>query len=186
MTSGSWCAVVSCPVGAVTSSTPLRPQFLITTGENLDYLDGVHTVFGEVTEGLDVLAKVNQSFVDKDFVPLQDIRCVLVLAGVRCAPSRFSERRCPGSRINHAVILEDPFDDPPGLPVPERSPEPTREQLDVSVSCPPTPPTLSALEPAPFGCSPEGPLLLLRAGASARTRPSMTRRAKRQRSWRRS
>uniref|UniRef100_A0A7N6A7N8 Peptidyl-prolyl cis-trans isomerase n=1 Tax=Anabas testudineus TaxID=64144 RepID=A0A7N6A7N8_ANATE len=27
-------------------------QFLITTGENLDYLDGVHTVFGEVTEVL--------------------------------------------------------------------------------------------------------------------------------------
>uniref|UniRef100_H3CAJ2 Peptidyl-prolyl cis-trans isomerase n=1 Tax=Tetraodon nigroviridis TaxID=99883 RepID=H3CAJ2_TETNG len=81
-------------------------QFLITTGENLDYLDGVHTVFGEVTEGLDVLAKVNQTFVDKDFIPLQDVR------------------------INHTVVLEDPFDDPPGLPVPERSPEPSREQLD--------------------------------------------------------
>uniref|UniRef100_A0AAV2KCM6 Peptidyl-prolyl cis-trans isomerase n=1 Tax=Knipowitschia caucasica TaxID=637954 RepID=A0AAV2KCM6_KNICA len=57
-------------------------QFLITAGENLDYLDGVHTVFGE------------------------DIR------------------------INHTVILDDPFDDPADLPVPDRSPEPTREQLD--------------------------------------------------------
>ncbi|KAM4633930.1 peptidyl-prolyl cis-trans isomerase-like 4 [Polymixia lowei] len=81
-------------------------QFLITTGESLDYLDGVHTVFGEVTEGLDVLAKINETFVDKDFVPFQDIR------------------------INHTVILDDPFDDPPGLPVPDRSPEPTKEQLD--------------------------------------------------------
>uniref|UniRef100_A0A7N8XH24 Peptidyl-prolyl cis-trans isomerase n=1 Tax=Mastacembelus armatus TaxID=205130 RepID=A0A7N8XH24_9TELE len=81
-------------------------QFLITTGENLDYLDGVHTVFGEVTEGMDVLSKINETFVDKDFVPFQDIR------------------------INHAVILEDPFDDPPDLPVPDRSPEPTKEQLD--------------------------------------------------------
>ncbi|KAK2856627.1 hypothetical protein Q5P01_005362 [Channa striata] len=81
-------------------------QFLITTGENLDYLDGVHTVFGEVTEGTDVLAKINETFVDKDFVPFQDIR------------------------INHTVILEDPFDDPPDLPVPDRSPEPTKEQLD--------------------------------------------------------
>ncbi|XP_076872521.1 peptidyl-prolyl cis-trans isomerase-like 4 [Brachyhypopomus gauderio] len=81
-------------------------QFLITTGENLDYLDGVHTVFGEVTEGMDVLAKINETFVDKDFVPYQDIR------------------------INHTVILDDPFDDPPDLPVPDRSPEPTREQLD--------------------------------------------------------
>lgn len=32
------------------------------------------------------------------------------------------------------MILEDPFDDPPDLPIPDRSPEPTREQLDVSVA----------------------------------------------------
>ncbi|XP_072499779.1 peptidyl-prolyl cis-trans isomerase-like 4 [Notamacropus eugenii] len=81
-------------------------QFLITTGENLDYLDGVHTVFGEVTEGMDVIMKINETFVDKDFVPYQDIR------------------------INHTVILDDPFDDPAGLSIPDRSPEPTREQLD--------------------------------------------------------
>ncbi|NXO25754.1 PPIL4 protein, partial [Cisticola juncidis] len=81
-------------------------QFLITTGENLDYLDGVHTVFGEVTEGMDVLKTINETFVDKDFIPYQDIR------------------------INHTVILEDPFDDPPGLCVPDRSPEPRKEQLD--------------------------------------------------------
>lgn len=56
----------------ITSSFSL--QFLITMGENLDYLDGVHTVFGEVTEGADVLAKINETFVDKDFVPFQDIR----------------------------------------------------------------------------------------------------------------
>ncbi|XP_077639235.1 peptidyl-prolyl cis-trans isomerase-like 4 [Lonchura striata] len=81
-------------------------QFLITTGENLDYLDSVHTVFGEVTEGMDVLKKINETFVDKDFIPYQDIR------------------------INHTVILDDPFDDPPGLCVPDHSPEPTKEQLD--------------------------------------------------------
>ncbi|KAK2525747.1 Ppil4 [Columba livia] len=81
-------------------------QFLITTGENLDYLDGVHTVFGEVTEGMDVLKTINETFVDKDFIPYQDIR------------------------INHTVILDDPFEDPPGLSVPDCSPEPTKEQLD--------------------------------------------------------
>ncbi|XP_077409289.1 peptidyl-prolyl cis-trans isomerase-like 4 isoform X1 [Vanacampus margaritifer] len=81
-------------------------QFLITTGENLDYLDGVHTVFGEVSEGLDVVTKINETFVDTDFVPFQDIR------------------------INHTVILDDPFDDPADLPVPDRSPDPTKEQLD--------------------------------------------------------
>ncbi|XP_078504785.1 peptidyl-prolyl cis-trans isomerase-like 4 [Lissotriton helveticus] len=81
-------------------------QFLFTTGENLDYLDGVHTVFGEISEGMDVLMKINEAFVDKEFVPYQDIR------------------------INHTVILDDPYDDPPGLPIPDRSPEPTKEQLD--------------------------------------------------------
>ncbi|KAI2652391.1 Peptidyl-prolyl cis-trans isomerase-like 4 [Labeo rohita] len=81
-------------------------QFLITTGENLDYLDGVHTVFGEVSEGMDVLSKINETFVDNNFIPYQDIR------------------------INHTVILDDPFDDPAGLPIPDRSPEPTKEQLD--------------------------------------------------------
>ncbi|KAK9531166.1 hypothetical protein VZT92_010608 [Zoarces viviparus] len=81
-------------------------QFLITMAENLDYLNGVHTVFGEVTEGMEILDKINETFVDKDFVPFQDIR------------------------INHTVVLEDPIDDPPDLPVPDGSPEPTKEQLD--------------------------------------------------------
>ena len=35
-------------------------------------------------------------------------------------------------RINHTVILDDPYDDPSGLVIPDRSPEPTKEQLDVS------------------------------------------------------
>ncbi|XP_023666045.1 peptidyl-prolyl cis-trans isomerase-like 4 [Paramormyrops kingsleyae] len=81
-------------------------QFLITMGENLDYLDGVHTIFGEVTEGMDILNKINEAFVDQNFIPFQDIR------------------------INHTVILDDPFDDPTNLEIPDRSPEPTKEQLD--------------------------------------------------------
>lgn len=36
-------------------------------------------------------------------------------------------------RIYHTIILDDPYDDPPGLEVPDRSPEPTKEQLDVNV-----------------------------------------------------
>lgn len=35
-------------------------------------------------------------------------------------------------RIYHTIILDDPFDDPTGLEIPDRSPEPTKEQLDVS------------------------------------------------------
>lgn len=53
-------------------------------------MDGVHTVFGEVTEGLDVLAMVNQTFVDKDFIPLQDVRLVPGACG-QMSLSRFSE-----------------------------------------------------------------------------------------------
>ncbi|OWF50192.1 peptidyl-prolyl cis-trans isomerase-like 4 [Mizuhopecten yessoensis] len=80
-------------------------QFFITLGENLDYLDGKHTVFGEVSEGLDVLMKINEAYCDEEHRPYQDIR------------------------IYHTVILDDPYDDPSGLKVPDRSPEPTQEQL---------------------------------------------------------
>ena len=91
-------------VSTVNSGSDRRwSQFLITTGENLDYLDGVHTVFGEVTEGMDIVKKINETFVDKDFVPYQDIR------------------------INHTVILDDPFDDPRDLVIPDWSPEPQRK-----------------------------------------------------------
>lgn len=61
-------------------------QFLITSGENLDYLDSVHTVFGEVSEGMDVLAKINEAFVDKDFVPYQDIRSDRLCLGSYTCP----------------------------------------------------------------------------------------------------
>ncbi|XP_033106184.1 peptidyl-prolyl cis-trans isomerase-like 4, partial [Anneissia japonica] len=81
-------------------------QFFFTLAENVDSLDGVHTVFGEVSEGFDVLTKISESFTDKDHRPYQDIR------------------------INHTVILDDPFDDPDGLVVPDRSPEPTKDQLE--------------------------------------------------------
>ncbi|CAH1225273.1 PPIL4 [Branchiostoma lanceolatum] len=83
-------------------------QFLITTREDVDYLDGQHTVFGEVSEGDDVLAKINEAICDNEHRPYQDIR------------------------INHTVVLDDPFDDPAGLAdhIPDRSPEPTKEQLE--------------------------------------------------------
>ncbi|XP_071955018.1 peptidyl-prolyl cis-trans isomerase-like 4 isoform X2 [Antedon mediterranea] len=81
-------------------------QFFITLSENVDSLDGMHTVFGEVSEGFDIITKLSESFTDKENRPYQDIR------------------------INHTVVLDDPFDDPDGLTFPDRSPEPTKEQLD--------------------------------------------------------
>ncbi|KAI0758075.1 cyclophilin-like domain-containing protein [Fomes fomentarius] len=73
-------------------------QFFITLGDNIEYLDGKHAVFGHVVEGLDTLDKLNEVFVDQDGRPLKDVR------------------------IRHVEILEDPYDDPPGLAVPDAPP----------------------------------------------------------------
>ncbi|CAD5118463.1 DgyrCDS7168 [Dimorphilus gyrociliatus] len=84
-------------------------QFFVTLAPDLDYLDGVHTVFGEVAEDKDnVLEKLNEAYCDEDHRPYRDIR------------------------ILHTIILDDPFDDPEGLAalIPDRSPEPTKEQLE--------------------------------------------------------
>lgn len=82
-------------------------QFFIALGNSLEYLDGVHTVFGEVTEGLDVIEKLNEAYSDEKFRPYRDIR------------------------IHHTIILDDPYEDPRGLDVPDRSPSPTQEVIEV-------------------------------------------------------
>ncbi|KAG6512060.1 hypothetical protein ZIOFF_030153 [Zingiber officinale] len=78
-------------------------QFYFTLRDDIDYLDGKHTVFGvvEEKEGLDTLAKINEAYVDSNKRPYKDIR------------------------IKHTYILDDPFDDPPQLSefIPEKSPE---------------------------------------------------------------
>ncbi|CDH54382.1 rna binding [Lichtheimia corymbifera JMRC:FSU:9682] len=81
-------------------------QFFVTLGDDLDYLDGKYTVFGEVAEGYDVLDKINEAYCDEQGRPFRDIR------------------------IRHTIILDDPFDDPDGLQVPDESPLPTKEQLE--------------------------------------------------------
>jgi peptidyl-prolyl cis-trans isomerase-like 4 len=80
-------------------------QFLITTGDNLDYLDGKGAIFGHVVEGFDVLEKINDTFCDEKGYPLRDIR------------------------IRHTTVLDDPYADPPGLVEPPESPLPSKEQL---------------------------------------------------------
>ncbi|KAK6339003.1 Peptidyl-prolyl cis-trans isomerase cyp6 [Orbilia brochopaga] len=82
-------------------------QFLITLGDNLDYLDGKGSIFGRVVEGFDTLETINAAFCDDKGWPLKDIR------------------------IRHTFILDDPFDDPPGLEelIPPESPAPTKAQL---------------------------------------------------------
>ena len=80
-------------------------QFIITLGDNIDYLDGKAAPFGTVVEGFDTLEKINDAFTTSNGRPLKDIR------------------------IKHTVVLEDPYDDPPGLLAPDSSPIPTKAQL---------------------------------------------------------
>ncbi|KAI1276792.1 cyclophilin-like protein [Xylaria sp. FL0933] len=80
-------------------------QFLVTLGDNADYLDGKASIFGKVVEGFDVLETVNSAITDKDGCPLVDIR------------------------IKHTIVLDDPFPDPNGLREPSHSPQPSQAQL---------------------------------------------------------
>ena len=101
--------------GTVSMATAVSPrdsderlagsQFIITLGDNLDYLDGKAAIFGKVVEGFDALEKINDAFCDEKGRPLVDIR------------------------IKHTVILDDPYDDPPGLVEPPESPLPSKAQL---------------------------------------------------------
>ncbi|XP_050226030.1 peptidyl-prolyl cis-trans isomerase CYP59-like [Mercurialis annua] len=76
-------------------------QFYITLRDDLDYLDGKHTVFGEMAEGFETLTRINEAYVDTKNKPYKNIR------------------------IKHTYILDDPFDDPPQLQelIPDASPE---------------------------------------------------------------
>eukprot|EP00611_Tribonema_gayanum_P017594 TRINITY_DN3033_c0_g1_i1.p1 TRINITY_DN3033_c0_g1~~TRINITY_DN3033_c0_g1_i1.p1 ORF type:complete len:307 (+),score=120.86 TRINITY_DN3033_c0_g1_i1:54-974(+) len=74
-------------------------QFFFTLrGDDLTHLDGKHTIFGVVEEGLEVLDELNAQFTDEDGRPFRDIR------------------------VLHTPVLDDPYDDPPQLDVPEASP----------------------------------------------------------------
>lgn len=79
-------------------------QFYITTASHLNRLDGKYTIIGEVVEGLDTLDKLNEAVVDVSGHPIQVLR------------------------IQHTIVLDDPFPDPEGLirHVPDRSPSPPR------------------------------------------------------------
>ena len=76
-------------------------QFFITVADEQTHFDDRYTLFAEVTEGLDVVREISNAYADSDGRPYQNIR------------------------IRHTIVLDDPFDDPPGLVVPDASPEPS-------------------------------------------------------------
>lgn len=90
-------------------------QFFVTLADNVDYLDGKHAVFGHVVEGLEILDKLNEVFVDQDGRPFKDIRIrhVVILGTGTPLPT-----------IVHVVDgpADDPFPDPEGLIKPPSSP----------------------------------------------------------------
>ncbi|CAM9607883.1 unnamed protein product, partial [Scytosiphon promiscuus] len=72
--------------------------FFSMRGDDMQHLDGKHTVFAKVMEGMETLEKINGQFCDDQGRPYRDIR------------------------ILHTYVLDDPFDDPPQLVVPDESP----------------------------------------------------------------
>ena len=76
-------------------------QFYMTTRDEVDALDERKTIFGQVSEGLEVLDRINEAYCDEAGRPWINLR------------------------IHHTVVLDDPFPDPPGLEalVPPSSPE---------------------------------------------------------------
>ena len=49
-------------------------QILVTLTDSIPSLDGKHTVFGRIAEGLDVLDKINELLIDKNGNLLQNCR----------------------------------------------------------------------------------------------------------------
>ncbi len=79
--------------------------FITLSDEERLHLKGKHTIFGKVSEGLEVIDKINSIYVDSNERPYQNLR------------------------IKHTLLIFDPFEneDPKGLIVPSRSPSPIRE-----------------------------------------------------------
>lgn len=76
-------------------------EFFITlTNNNLNSLYGKHTVYGEVQDGIETLKKINQSIIDKTGRPVLNVR------------------------ILHIHIIDDPFEDLPGMKEDVESPLP--------------------------------------------------------------
>lgn len=98
-------SMATAPLDSDPDTRVAASQFIITLGEDTDYLDGKAAIFGKVVEGFDVLEKINEAIVDDKGHPLVDIR------------------------IKHTVILDDPYPDPPGLREPSSSPPPSKAQL---------------------------------------------------------
>jgi peptidyl-prolyl cis-trans isomerase-like 4 len=103
-----------CMANKNAKNTNASQFYITTTNRHLEYLDGTHTIFGEVAEGLDdiLMEKLNTAFTDLNGKPIQPIR------------------------IKHTSILFDPFENEPlaGLEalIPVRSPSPINDDVNTT------------------------------------------------------
>ncbi|CAM9859520.1 unnamed protein product [Ascophyllum nodosum] len=81
--------------------------FFSMRGEDMQHLDGKHTIFAKVMEGMDTLEAINGQFCDDNGRPYRDLR------------------------ILHTYVLDDPFDDPPQLVIPDESPSRERPEEEM-------------------------------------------------------
>ncbi len=51
-------------------------QFFITTKKNLSWLDGRHTIFGQVIKGSDTVEKIEKSKTDQNDKPLEEVKII--------------------------------------------------------------------------------------------------------------
>lgn len=99
-------SMATAPLDSDPDTRVAASQFIVTLGDETDYLDGKAAIFGKVVEGFDVLEKINEAIVDDKGHPLLDIR------------------------IKHTIVLDDPYPDPTELREPSASPPPSKAQLE--------------------------------------------------------
>ena len=66
-------------------------EFFITLGRDLSHFDKIRTIFGQISEGFEIIEQISKEFVDDKNRPYKNIR------------------------ILFTRVLYDPFDDPPGF-----------------------------------------------------------------------
>lgn len=90
--------------------------FFSLRSEDLDHLDDKHVIFGEVSEGIEVLEVLNNLYCDEDGRPFQDVR----IKHTYILDNPFSEddsgppspecHRPPGETVNERISYEDSLD----------------------------------------------------------------------------
>lgn len=84
--------------------------YFTLTDEPIEYLDGQHTIFGQVVEGLEVLDQINEAYLmTKDNEAIQD----------KGEPYQ-------AIRIKRILVIDDPFENEEGFRTPSRSPSPAK------------------------------------------------------------